>query len=266
LQAEGVRYAIEANRRRKYQNSGSPPWQFDEPYPMAACTSAVDYYAQPKPLYHAVARAYAPLVVSATFPTQAWAGRSDFEASIYALNSHEESFSDLTVKAQLVGPGGRVCQTEQEPVSIEANRATDLMQVQWPLADLQEDVFFLDLSLSNGENRPLARNRYVFSRTDTLAPLLVVPATTLNVQNTIEGDTWHLTITNTGEQAALWIWLEDSRDLLADGYVYFSDNYFCVLPNESQTVTAQWANVPDSERRIQLSGCNTAAMEITTHG
>ncbi|HEY6027247.1 MAG TPA: hypothetical protein VIV09_10160, partial [Pseudolabrys sp.] len=36
-------YALEADRRRKYHNSGTLPWQFNEPYPMAACTSAVDY-------------------------------------------------------------------------------------------------------------------------------------------------------------------------------------------------------------------------------
>src|SRR5205085_7879793 len=33
LQAEGLRYAIEANRRRSPRNSGSIAWQFDEPYP-----------------------------------------------------------------------------------------------------------------------------------------------------------------------------------------------------------------------------------------
>ena len=64
-QADGLRYAVEANRRRKYQNSGTLPWQFNEPYPMAACTSAVDYYGQPKPSYYAVAHAYEPVHVSA---------------------------------------------------------------------------------------------------------------------------------------------------------------------------------------------------------
>jgi beta-mannosidase len=266
LQAEGVRYAIEANRRRKYQNSGSLPWQFDEPYPMAACTSAVDYYAQPKPLYHAVARAYAPLVVSATYSTQAWERRTDFEATIYALNSHEQSFARVMVNARLIGVSGRVYEAQQEEVSIQSNRAAELMQVRWSLADLREDVFFLDLSLFDGENRPLAQNRYVFSRTDTLSPLRSVPTTSLAIHREGEGGSWYLTITNAGEQAALWVWLEDGRDLLSDGYVYFSDNYFCLFPNESRTIAAEWSNVLEGERRIQLSGWNTAAMEITQDG
>jgi beta-mannosidase len=266
LQAEGVRYAIEVNRRRKYQNSGSLPWQFDEPYPMAACTSAVDYYAQPKPLYHAVARAYAPLVASATFPTQAWEGRTDFEATIYALNSHEQLFASVMVNARLIGTSGTVYEWQQEEVSIQPNRATELMQVRWSLADLREDVFFLDLSLFDGENKPLAQNRYAFSRTGTLNPMLSVPTTSLAIYREGEGGSWYLTITNAGKQAALWVWLEDGRDLLSDGYVYFSDNHFCLFPNESRTIAAEWSNVLDGERRIQLSGWNTAAMEITQDG
>jgi len=35
LQADGLRYAIEANRRRWPRNSGSLPWQFNESYPNA---------------------------------------------------------------------------------------------------------------------------------------------------------------------------------------------------------------------------------------
>ena len=35
LQAEGIRYAVEANRRRAYQNSGSIVWQANESFLMS---------------------------------------------------------------------------------------------------------------------------------------------------------------------------------------------------------------------------------------
>jgi len=54
IQAEGLRYAVEADGRRQYHNSGTMPWQFNEPFPMSACTSAVDYFGYPKPAYDAV--------------------------------------------------------------------------------------------------------------------------------------------------------------------------------------------------------------------
>ncbi len=43
MQYEGLRYAVEANRRRAMHLSGTFPWQFNEPYPNNTCTSSVDY-------------------------------------------------------------------------------------------------------------------------------------------------------------------------------------------------------------------------------
>ena len=58
IQAEGLRYAIEANRRRAYQNVGSIIWQFNEPWPNVSCTNVVDYYGEPKLAYYALQLAY----------------------------------------------------------------------------------------------------------------------------------------------------------------------------------------------------------------
>ncbi|MBQ4574809.1 MAG: hypothetical protein IJA85_06375 [Clostridia bacterium] len=59
MQAEGIRYALEANRRRAHKNVGSIIWQFNEPWPNVFCTCIVDYYATPKLAYYAVADAFA---------------------------------------------------------------------------------------------------------------------------------------------------------------------------------------------------------------
>ena len=44
LQYDGLRYAVEANRRRA---SGTIPWQFNESFPNAWCTAAVDHSGDP---------------------------------------------------------------------------------------------------------------------------------------------------------------------------------------------------------------------------
>ncbi|MFE4722617.1 glycoside hydrolase family 2 protein, partial [Streptomyces sp. NPDC056728] len=84
LQYDGLRYAVEANLRRAPRSSGAIPWQFDEPFPNAWCTAAVDHRGDPKPAYHGVRRAYRPAHVCASFPTQAWAGRRHVEARVHA--------------------------------------------------------------------------------------------------------------------------------------------------------------------------------------
>jgi hypothetical protein len=54
----------------------------------------------------------------------------------------------------------------------------------------------------------------------------------------------------------MFVWLEDARNLNAPGYAYFDDNYFCLLPEESRTVTVAWKDVPVKERRLEVSAWN----------
>ncbi|HKY54323.1 MAG TPA: glycoside hydrolase family 2 TIM barrel-domain containing protein [Anaerolineales bacterium] len=257
MQADGLRYALESDRRRKYHNSGTLPWQFNEPYPMAACTSAVDYYARPKPSYYAVSRAYAPLLVSARFSTLAWVGVEQFEAEAWVSNSREHSYSDVTLYMRLLGTRGDIYAERIETVSFGANRAAKLAILHVPIAHIVEEVFFLDLQLIGSDEVILAHNRYAFTRTETLAPLLAIPATTLSISSQGSENEYLLTLTNSGETTTMFVWIEDARALNAEGYTYFDDNYFCLFPNESRTVIVTWKDVAAGDRRLELSAWNT---------
>ena len=142
LQYDGLRYAVEATIRR---GAGVIPWQLNESFPNAWCTSAVDWHGEPKPAYHGVARAYrgAP---SAQFATCAWGGRGEARALVDA-------------PARLYDLDGRVV--------AEGDR-----EVRAPLDAFAHDVFLLDIG---------GANRYVMSRTENLAPLLDLPATELEL-------------------------------------------------------------------------------------
>jgi beta-mannosidase len=67
IQFEGLRYALEANIRRAPHNSGTFPWQFNEPYPNCICTNQIDYYCNPKPAWYAMKSAYRPLYPAMSF-------------------------------------------------------------------------------------------------------------------------------------------------------------------------------------------------------
>ena len=142
LQYEGLRYAVEANLR---SGAGTIPWQFNESYPNAWCTSAVDWRGEPKPAYWGVARAYRPDHVSAAFDTPAWGGRRKVEARPWG-----------SAQARILDVHGNV--VADGPVA--------------PLDAIETDVFLLDLD---------GRNRYVMTRTDNLAPLLDLPAAHVDV-------------------------------------------------------------------------------------
>jgi beta-mannosidase len=263
LQAESVRYAVEANRRRQYQNSGSLPWQFNEPYPMAACTSAVDYFGHPKPLYYAVARAYAPLLVAARFASLGWADQTEFEAELWGASSRSEAVEG-TLRARLVGLDGTVYAEQAADLALAANAITTAGKMSRLLDDMP-DLFFLYLALLDQNEEIIAYNRYLFTRQPDLSAALDQPPAQIafyDVDRHAEPDMWRITVYNPGSQAALFVWLEDARARGAAGWPYFSDNYFCLMPLTRQTINVQWDHVPLGGRQITVSGWNIVTTGI----
>lgn len=257
LQAEGVRYAIEANRRRAYRNSGSLPWQFNEPYPMAACTSAIDYYARPKALYYAVAEAFAPLALSARYACLAWAGRPAFEAELWAASALRVPIGGATLEARVVGASGAVYQSISVPALIAADSPTRLATISCLLERVADEVFLLDIRLVGAGGVALAASRVCFSRAANLAPLLALGPTTLAITTERHDKHWEIGIANTGEQAALFVRLADGREVRAGGHALFDANHFCLLPGEQRSVAVEWRGVALAERRITIGGWNT---------
>jgi beta-mannosidase len=272
MQAEGLRYAVEANRRRKWHTSGTLPWQFNEPYPMAACTSAVDYYGRPKPAYYAVRQAYERLHLSASFPMVAWEGETAFVAQVWLNSTSNASMEPdplkpfrnmlASLRARIVGLGGREYGSISEAVNVPINTAAALTSIRWPLEAIEEDVFLLEIMLVS-HSIPLSHICYVFTRTANFAPLLSVGHTELDISVALIDAESRLTIANTGSVTALYVWLEDGRELNAAGYAYFIDNYFHLLPGESKSVSVIWYDVPLEERRIDISGWNVETRTIT---
>jgi beta-mannosidase len=262
LQAEGVRYAIEANRRRMYRNSGVLPWQFNEPYPMAAGTAAVDYYGRPKALYAAVARAYAPLLLTARFDTIAWGGRERFAATIWAIRTDDTSLRGASLRARLLRADGGEARSWEQTVAVAGDAATALLAIACPLAALGAGPFFLDLALTDPAGGELARARYPFSATADLGPLLALPATTLAARAEAAGDRWAIDVANTGGWPVVQVRLADGRAVQQAGYARFADNHFCLLPGEARRVAVAWDGVPPGERRVSVGAWNAAPSEL----
>jgi len=264
LQAEGLRYAVESNVRRQYRNSGTLPWQFNEPFPNAYCTSAIDYYAEPKPVYYAVARAYRPVSATAAFATQAWAGRDAFEAELWAANDGTSAIEGAELTARLADGFGNVQASTTTTVTVNANGSTALAAFASPLTSLRSNWFYLDLTLTDRDGRTLDANRYVFSATADLRPLLEAPTTALRAESTAAGGgAFEARLTNAGGAAAIRVRLEDDRELDGrTGYVFFEDNDFDLLPGETRTVRISFSGVPLKERAVVVQGWNTEAIRL----
>ncbi|MYT73489.1 MULTISPECIES: glycoside hydrolase family 2 protein [unclassified Streptomyces] len=63
VQAEGLKFGIEHYRRRQPGNSGALIWQLNDPWP-GVSWSLIDHALRPKAAYHAVRRAFRPVLAS----------------------------------------------------------------------------------------------------------------------------------------------------------------------------------------------------------
>jgi beta-mannosidase len=259
LQAEGLRYAVEANRRRAPRNSGSIPWQFNASYPNAWCTAAVDHGGDPRPVYFAVARAYRPVHVCAAFDRAAWGGESRFRAMVWAW-SFVEDLSDVRVSASVRGLDGR---TVHESSAL-ANLRTGRPAAQWEIetSPIPAPLFVLDLALARSDGRSLSANRYLFSAGDDFASVLDLEPATVQVACAQDGDRWRLEVCHGAGPAALGLVVEDARPWRSAGWAVPSDSGFDLLPGEKRTIDVTWRSSPVAGRALRIEGWNVDAVDV----
>jgi beta-mannosidase len=254
LQAEGLRYAVEANRRRWPRNSGSIPWQLNESFPNAWCTSAVEWRGDPKPGYFAVADAYRNVHVCASYTTSAWGGNDAIRATAWAWSN--EGAMDGEVATRLLEIDGAVAAEATWPVGLrDDGRAVRAGELVVTLGSGDTRPVLLDLVL-RGDGGQVVRSRVPFSRSTDLAPFLDVPRVAIDARCEAAGDAWRVELRNTGRVVALGLTLDDARPVEAPGFAEASDGWLHLLPGESATVDVRWADAPIDGRRLRIDGWN----------
>jgi beta-mannosidase len=272
LQADGLQYAIEANRRRAPRHGGSIPWQFNESFPNAWCTAAVDHRGDPKPAYRAVARAYAATHVCARFESVALAGAATMPISVWAWSA-DDALDRGVVRWRLVDLDGTelagsvadVVLGGPTPVEVDAG----VVAVPGP-----PPLFFLDLALLDETGTQCAANRYIFAGGDDLGSVLDVSPATVSIRVEDEGTgtdpggstsgplSGCLVLEHGNGPAALGVRIEDDRPIDEAGWLEAEDDAFDLLPGEVRRVRVRWRDAPADVRRISVSGWNLAPVVL----
>lgn len=159
MQMEGLRFIIEANRRRKFQNSGCIIWQLNEPWPNASCTNLVDYYGEAKPAYYMVKKVYSPIHISMSYQKLDYQLGEMFQETITVHNSMDTFEGDIQVKIRNMNGD---CVTEYLYHGLfPANRATDATELKFQIKDVSE-IFFVELKIVVME-QIVSENVYMFA-------------------------------------------------------------------------------------------------------
>ncbi len=233
VQAEGLRYAIEASRRRKWRTSGTIPWQFNEPWPNVVGTYCVDYYGKPKPAYYAVQSAYAPLLISAQYEKLVWNPAEVWRAGVWLNNSLNQA-REVRYQCSLVQlvDGKELAAAHGEVVAQPAS-AIQLTEMQYEIPSDYNGILALRLTAEDQKGM-VVENSYIYSVKplgSTQSPfrgLLEVDQTDIRVERS---DQSLIAVQNVGSAPALYVILHPEDDYSA---LIFSDGYFCLAKGETR--------------------------------
>lgn len=111
VQAESLRYSLEANRRRQWKNVGEMTWQFNEPWPNVQCSNVLEYYGGKKLAYYFLREAYARVMVSLSYEKLFYQAGESFTAGVHIIN--DGSDAPYTITCTVKTEDGRVLCTER---------------------------------------------------------------------------------------------------------------------------------------------------------
>lgn len=153
IQGEGLRYALEANRRRAFENCGSIIWQYNEPYPNVAGTNLEDYFGEAKLAYWFVQDAFRLREPSLRYDKLIWEPHEEVKASAYISNDLVAFDAALTIRVT-DWEGNLLYQTDVAS-AVPANSSCKLCDMAFQMP--QQGAAVIELALSDQTDRYLSR-------------------------------------------------------------------------------------------------------------
>ncbi len=155
IQAEGIRYALQANLRRAMKNCGSIIWQFNEPWPNVACTSLTSYPLRPKLAYYFTKDAFSSCYASLRYDRLCWDHGEIFAAEVFAFN--EIGTRSGTVVTEITDRAGTILYRSEYAVT--ASLACKAGEVKWEIPKTISGGFLVKTYWSEDDT---ALNEYLF--------------------------------------------------------------------------------------------------------
>jgi beta-mannosidase len=168
LQAEGLRYVIESNRRRTWENCGSIIWQLNEPWPNVACTNLIEYYGTPKLAYYFVRDAYRNIAPSLKYVSLYYQAGQTFKADIYVLNDGSETTGKVI--SILRDDSSRALMYQEYSTTLNANTATYIGPISFQIIDKVRQSFTVEVIVDVGRRQE--KSIYLFLVQDKQTGLL----------------------------------------------------------------------------------------------
>ena len=254
LNYEGYRAMFES---RSEQRRGLLLWMSHPTWP-SLVWQTYDYYLEPTAAYFGSKKACEPLHIL-------WNPVLD---SVAVVNLHAPAQSGLTAKASLLNMDGSVAWSRSCRLDILPDETRTLFPPERP--DALSDVYFLQLELTDNQGNIVSDNFYWQGKEEgNLRPLRQLPQTRVKASATRRIDAeevvFEVTVSNDSPTPALMLRVKAvdraTDDLILP--VFYSDNYFFLMPGASRTMTVKvrredCAGTP----RLEISGFNVPVTQV----
>lgn len=180
---------------------------------------------------------------------------------VQLLNTTVEAVSNLTVKAEIFNREGKKLWKQSAQANAEASQVKDIFAV--PVPSEVSGVYFLKLSLWNGQKTELTRNIYWLTTTPKdYRTLHELPKSSPDIKTTFtkDGNTYTGKTVFTADAHISFfnrIKLFDKQTGKRILPVHYSDNYITLMPGDQQTVTFSFqSELPESQIEVIVEGFN----------
>lgn len=180
---------------------------------------------------------------------------------VQLLNTTVEAVSNLTVKAEIFNREGKKLWEQSAQANAEASQVKDIFAV--PVPSEVSGVYFLKLSLWDGQKTELTRNIYWLTTTPKdYRTLHELPKSSPDIKTTFtkDGNTYTGKTVFTADAHISFfnrIKLFDKQTGKRILPVHYSDNYITLMPGDQQTVTFSFqSELPESQIEVVVEGFN----------
>lgn len=210
-----------------------------------------DYYFEPTGAYFGCKKACEPIHIQLNAYTR----------EVEAVNYHSGDRTRLSATAAVYSMDGKPVGLQKTSFDLKEDSTFACFPLQVPSE--AGEVYYVKLSLEGADGKLLSENFYVEGAEDgNLKALRNLPPSSVKVKS--KGSRpWELTLTNTSGTPALMIRLklQSKEDMILP--VWYSDNYFTLLPGESRTVKIDACEKDYSGRAgVEISAFNLQPREI----
>jgi len=270
---EAERAMFEAYGRNKYTSTGVIQWMLNNSWP-GLIWHLYDWYLRPGGGYFGTMKANEPLHVQYSYD----------DSSIVVVNSLYSDFPGYSVTATIYNLDLTVKYAQTASIDIPEDSSTRVFYL--PPVDGLSRTYFVRLQLKDAAGNLASSNFYwlstqpdVFDWTANdypyaqlstyadLTDLQSLPAANVAVtwtsQETNTDQVEYVVVRNPSSQLAFFVHLTVTKGSGGDDIapVYWSDNYFELLPGEERQVTAMYPRklLGDAPSYVQVDGWNVAA-------